>query len=123
MIKTIKVKKQMRLDELIKKVWDGQLPSKIYVSDKGLKEISVIDNGIDCNYIDNGIITSGDTFTVEVEEEITEDTVFEKVYRVTQEGEVTSDNNKSISDCLDWKDYQVQIFAMLEGKLQLIWEA
>ena len=127
MIKTIKVKKQMRLDELIK-----------YAIEKGLNSCQFTsDNNVDVYFSSNGYFLiagdgSGDgggrsfdlsdTFTVEVEEEITKDTIFEEVYRVTKEGEVTSDKNKSINDCLDWKDYQVQIFAMLDGKLELIWE-
>ena len=127
MIKTVKVKKKLRLDELIK-----------YAIEKGLNSCQFTsNNNVDVYFSSSGyfLISGGktgdgasrsiqlvDTFTVEVEEEITEDTIFEEVYRVTKEGEVTSDKNKSINDCLDWKDYQVQIFAMLDGKLQLIWE-
>ena len=121
MIKTIKVKKQLRLDELIKYAFDNDVKDTRFESSNG----SVI-------YFDEqGGFTLGEifsvkkksTFTVEVEEEIDYDAIFEEVYRVTKEGVVTSDKNKSIDSCLDWKDYQVQIFAMLDGRLQLIWEA
>ena len=121
MIKTIKVKKQLRLDELIKYAFDNDVKDTRFESSNG----SVI-------YFDEqGGFTLGEifsvkkksTFTVEVEEEITEYTEFEDVVRVTREKGITQDKNMSINDCLDWKDYQVQIFAMIDGKLQLIWEA
>ena len=121
MIKTIKVKKQLRLDELIKYAFDNDVKDTRFESSNG----SVI-------YFDEqGGFTLGEifsvkkksTFTVEVEEEITEYTEFEDVVRVTREKGITQDKNMSINDCLDWKDYQVQIFAMIDGRLQLIWEA
>ena len=123
MIKTIKVKKQLRLDELIKYIFDNGIEDKVFPSNGGsifdMCEARISGSG---NIKTSGYINEHTTFTVEVEEEIDYDTVFEEVYRVTKEGYVTSDKNKSIGECLDWKDYQVQIFAMLDGKLQLIWE-
>ena len=124
MLKTIKVKKQMRLDELIKYIFDNGIEDKVFRSNGGssfdMCEARISGSG---NIKMSGYINEHTTFTVEVEEEIDYDTVFEEVYRVTKEGVVTSDKNKSIGECLDWKDYQVQIFAMLDGKLELIWEA
>ena len=124
MIKTIKVKKQMRLDELIKYIRDNRVREKTFRTDEHGNALSnalkVDEDGLIETYFPNMHLNN--SFTVEVEEEIDYDTVFEDVYRVTKEGYVTSDKNKSIDACLDWKDYQVQIFAMLDGKLQLIWE-
>ena len=122
MIKTIKVKKKLKLDELIKYIFDNGIKDKTYgVIDafNNTSEVRISGSG---NIKTSGYINEHTTFTVEVEEPITEDTVFEEVYRVTREKEITQDKNMSINDCLDWKDYQVQIFAMLDGKLQLIWE-
>lgn len=121
MIKTVKVKKQLRLDELIKYVWDNQLYPETFKSN--FNDFAHFDKTGKYQLIDQRGINQATKFTVEVEEEIDYGTVFEEVYRVTKEGYVTSDKNKSIDSCLDWKDYQVQIFAMLDGKLQLIWEA
>ena len=128
MIKTAKVKKQLRLDELIKHVWDNDDLFK----DKGQICFEVdgqegqgfvcFENNMGASFTTSRYIELDETFTVEVEEEIDYDTVFEEVYRITKEGYVTSDINKSINDCLGWKDYQVQIFAMLDGRLQLVWE-
>ena len=124
MIKTIKVKKQLRLDELIKYIRDNRVREKTFRTDEHGNALSnalkVDEDGLIETYFPNMHINN--SFTVEVEEEIDYGTVFEEVYRVTKEGYVTSDKNKSIDACLDWKDYQVQIFAMLDGRLQLIWE-
>ena len=125
MLKTIKIKKQMRLDELIKYIRDNRVREKTFRTDEHGNALSnalkVDEDGLIETYFPNMHINN--SFTVEVEEEIDYGTVFEEVYRVTKEGYVTSDKNKSIDSCLDWKDYQVQIFAMLDGRLQLIWEA
>ena len=120
MLKTIKTTKQMRLDELIKYVWDNQLYPETFKSN--FNDFAYFDKTGKYKLIDQRGINQATKFAVEVEEEIDYGTVFEEVYRVTKEGYVTSDKNKSIDSCLDWKDYQVQIFAMLDGKLQLIWE-
>ena len=124
MLKTIKTTKQMRLDELIKYIRDNRVREKTFRTDEhgnALSNALKVDvDGLIETYFPNMHINN--SFTVEVEEEIDYGTVFEEVYRVTKEGYVTSDKNKSIDSCLDWKDYQVQIFAMLDGRLQLIWE-
>ena len=120
MLKTVKVKKQLKLDELIKYVWDNHLYPETFKSN--FNDFAHFDKTGKYQLIDQRGINQATKFTVEVEEEIDYETVFEEVYRVTKEGYVTSDKNKSIDSCLDWKDYQVQIFAMLDGRLQLIWE-
>ena len=124
MLKTIKTTKQMRLDELIKYIRDNRVREKTFRTDEHGNALSnalkVDEDGLIETYFPNMHINN--SFTVEVEEEIDYGTVFEEVYRVTKEGYVTSDKNKSIDSCLDWKDYQVQIFAMLDGRLQLVWE-
>ena len=125
MLKTIKTTKQMRLDELIKYIRDNRVREKTFRTDEhgnALSNALKVDvDGLIETYFPNMHINN--SFTVEVEEEITEYTEFEDVVRVTREKGITQDKNMSINDCLDWKDYQVQIFAMLDGKLQLIWEA
>ena len=124
MLNTIKTTKQMRLDELIKYIRDNRVREKTFRTDEHSNALSnalkVDEDGLIETYFPNMHINN--SFTVEVEEEIDYDTRFEEVYRVTKQGVVTSDKNKSIDSCLDWKDYQVQIFAMLDGKLQLVWE-
>src|SRR5699024_5962951 len=120
MIKTIKVKKQMRLDDLIKYAWDNQL-NKIFVSDKGLKNIGITIDSIDLRCLDNGIVSRNDTFTVEVEEEITEDTVFNNFIDVNNNDEVQIARKDSIS--LYDKEKTKEIHGLVNGKLEKIWEA
>ena len=121
MIKTVKVNKQLRLDELIEYAFDNDVKDTRFDSSNG--SVVYFDRQGGFTLVEVFSVKKTSTFTIEVEEEIDYDTIFEEVYRVTKEGKVTSDKNKSIGDCLDWKDYQVQIFAMLDGKLELIWEA
>ena len=122
MLKTIKTTKKVDFFELVKGVQTGIYKHGDYRVVGGNEGSVWVDlGGFILEEPDNKILFT-DSFTVEVEEEIDYDTIFEEVYRVTKEGVVTSDKNKSIGECLDWKDYQVQIFAMLDGKLELIWE-
>lgn len=122
MLKTVKVKKQMRLDELIKYVWENQL-NKIFVSDKGLKKIGITIDSIDLRYLDNGIISRNDTFTVEVEETITEDTIIPKTVTLTEDEVVFRSWDNSINGLKKAYPDALQIHAIVNGKLQLIWEA
>ncbi|WP_241522317.1 hypothetical protein [Staphylococcus delphini] len=69
----IKVEKKMNLHELIKWGWENDVKNKIFESDYVL--------GQTVRFDENGVLYMGDmhtikdeTFTVEVEEEITEDT-------------------------------------------------
>ena len=138
MIKTIKVKKQMRLDELIK-----------YAIEKGLNSCQFTsDNNVDVYFSSNGYFLiagdgSGDgggrsfdlsdTFTVEVEEEITKDTRFKGVQEIyiDDEGLLQLEYHpivarKSLNDVLEEHDEETEclyIYAAVDGKTELIWEA
>jgi len=121
MIKTIKVKKQLRLDELIKYAFDNDVKDTRFESSNG----SVI-------YFDEqGGFTLGEifsvkkksTFTVEVEEEITKDTRIPKTATLTKNEEVLRSWNNSINGLKKAYPDALQIHAIVNGKLQLIWEA
>ena len=99
MLKTVKVKKQMRLNELIKYVWDNHLYHETFKSN--FNDFAHFDKTGKYQLIDQRGINQATKFTVEVEEKIDYDTIFEEVYRVTKEGYVTFDKNKSINECLD----------------------
>lgn len=81
----IKTTKQMRLDELIKYVWNDENPEakveQTYYSRVG-KRVSVDSGGIDFYEVDNNIVLKDDLFTVSTEEEITEETKFEELWEV-----------------------------------------
>ncbi|MFI0636168.1 hypothetical protein ACH36F_04670, partial [Staphylococcus aureus] len=81
----IKVKKEMRLDELIKWAWDnpelatGRNFYPQVESDINYVCFSLYDGR---NCVIKGLVSADDTFEVEVEEEITEETKFDRLLKV-----------------------------------------
>ncbi|XWX34246.1 hypothetical protein LMHOCYYV_CDS0022 [Staphylococcus phage PG-2021_4] len=78
----IKTKKEMNLPELIEWAWENGIDNKTYTSPKG-SEISFDEYG---DIVDVYRIEPNDVFTIEVEEEITEDTVLPKLVTRTVKG-------------------------------------
>lgn len=81
----IKVNKQVNLPQLIEYAWDNDIKNEIFIADKQLINIEFDDTG-DVLIYGNGSIKTA-KFSIEVEEEITEDTViprllttFKKIY-------------------------------------------
>ena len=132
MIKTVKVKKQFRIDELIKYVRENHVGGshyKEYFSD--CKEYLLRINGYKLDYLlkdetmgfQNGKYPNmplDTTFTVEVEEDITEDTVFTWLVEAS-DTRIWTQANASISDVKVERTKEIR--ALINGKLQLIWEA
>ena len=116
MLKTIKTTKQMRLDELIKYVWENGINNEDYYSDLG-NHVSV---GVQTLLWTNGIIGKNDTFTVEIEEPITEDTVFDNLIEVTKNDNALHYNRTNISDVANRASKR--FYALISGKLELVWE-
>ena len=82
---TIKRKVEMNLPQLIEYAWDNDIKNEIFIADKQLINIEFDDTG-DVLIYGNGSIKTA-KFSIEVEEEITEDTViprllttFKKIY-------------------------------------------
>lgn len=140
MIKTVKVKKQLRLDELIKYIFDNKIVDKKFSSDIECDYVSensvyVHSNGtISLGLGETNEITPKDTYTVEVEEEITEDTEFVGIQEIffnkeNEELEVEIHaplKRKTINDVLEEHDEYTecrQIYALIYNNLELIWEA
>ena len=124
MIKTVKVKKQFRLDELIKYIRDNRVREKTFRTDEHGNALSnalkVDEDGLIETYFPNMHINN--SFTVEVVEEITEDTVFETLVTLGCRGTINVHDDKSLSDLSGKKEYGAQVFALINGKLELIWE-
>ena len=122
MLKTIKRTKQMRLDELIKYVWENSISNKEFKSETS-PHVIVTATPLN-NVINNGFaIEKNDLFTVEIEEEITEDTEFEflvEVYKKGKEYFATGYYNYELNDVIDY-DTEL-IYALIDGKLELIYE-
>ena len=125
MKKTIKKNVHMRLDELIKYVWenDGSLFKKhkaIMFYTKDSKSVTFDDTG---HYESNNWFDPEDLLIVEEEEEITEDTVFELLIELFFDGEEYYSlefTNKSIGYVKNKET--TSIYGLIDGKLQLIWE-
>ena len=117
MLKTIKKNVQMRLDELIKYVWDNEYKNREYYSKDGIL-VDFMNRG---DLSTDFFVSKDEVFTVEVEEPITEDTVFNTLVDVNSNDEVNTTKNVSVG--LYAKEQTKEIHALIDGKLQLIWEA
>ncbi|GBV63618.1 phage protein [Staphylococcus aureus] len=128
----IKVKKEMRLDELIKWAWNNPelVRGKNFYPQGKSNETYVyfhLYDGRKC--LINDFISTDDTFIVEVEEEITEETKFDRLFEVFEvsEGEYnpTSNRNTSINESLnDDRCFPIKAFYILNDDLTmtLIWK-
>ena len=129
MLKTIKRTKQMRLDELIKYVRQNKktlFKNRVGItfSTKNNNEVTFYQHGE--LTLDNWI-SSVDLFTVEIEEEITEDTEFEELYTMMNFKSVYRHDAKTIKEIKEYFNFSGelkllhQIYAIVDGKLELIW--
>lgn len=119
MMKKIKVKKQMRLDELIKYVWDNAIYPSHFECHAGFKIHFDSRAGIK---VDNDYVHSDATvFTVEVEEAITENTVFQTLIEIDKWQESHEHTCESFIGAKD--DDTIAVYALIEFRLELIWEA
>lgn len=126
MLKTVKVEKKMRLDELIKYVWDN---NDIF---KGRTHIKFTSNnsrpvifGVSGYFETDYGHDVDDIFTVEVEEEITEDTVLEDitvVCKINSRDETRHFYYSTLKDIKKDKNL-LSAYIPIGGKLRLIWEA
>ena len=122
MLKTIKIKKQMRLDELIKYVWDNGITNRKFQGNY-FKHVEINEVGEVRLFMQETPIFSFDehnTFTVEIEEPITEDTVFKCLLEIIDGELVYIRNKKTIKESV--KDDTDRFYALIDGKLQLVWE-
>ncbi|HCQ3456101.1 hypothetical protein [Staphylococcus aureus] len=127
----IKVKKEMRLDELIKWAWDnpGLATGRNFYpqtkSDIDYKCFSLYDGR---NCIIKGFVSADDTFEVEFEEDITEETKVDRLIELfeIQEGDYNSTlyENTSIKECLYGRCVPTKAFYILNDDLTmtLIWK-
>lgn len=122
MIKTIKVKKQLRLDELIKCVWDNQLYPETFKSN--FNDFAYFNKTGKYRLMEQRALNQATKFTVEVEEEITEDTVFEDVtvvFKINSRDETGHFYNSTLKDIKKAKKI-LSAYIPIDGKLKLIWE-
>ena len=112
---TIKRKVEMNLPQLIEWAWDNKIRSKTYRS-LGGAEIEFSEGDVVRVYRTD----SDDTFTVEVDEPITENTVFELMIEIIDGSPNCLWERASVKD---WKDEDSKEFhAYIDGEFELIWK-
>lgn len=118
MLKTIKTTKQMRLDELIKYVWDNSVNEKrVFLGNHGQR---VVFDNVGGFYPSGYAYSPDSTFTVEIEEPITEDTVFKTLVEIQKNEQVNLwfDTNITTYRNADTSKF----YALINGKLELVYE-
>ncbi|HBH8925072.1 TPA: hypothetical protein QE967_001801 [Staphylococcus aureus] len=126
----IKVKKEMKLDELIK--WARSNPGisngkNFYETDESVKAV-YFQKDTNKFFTIGGFTSIDATFEVEVEEEITEETKFDRLFEVFEvsEGEYnpTSNRNTSINESLNDNIFPIKAFYILNDDMTmtLIWK-
>ena len=124
MLKTIKTTKYLNLHELIKYVWENH--EKIF-EHTSLRTFES-NNNATVLFTNTGHFETththypSDIFTVEVEEEITEDTELDCVISVDSDGDTFKTFNTSIDYLNSIYSDLVQILAYINGKFISIWE-
>ncbi|HHC7416715.1 TPA: hypothetical protein ACN3JH_002764 [Staphylococcus aureus] len=120
----IKVKKEMRLDELIKWAWENPelVAGKRFHAEYKYDEYYVffpLHDGRKCLISD--FISADDTFAVEYEEEVTEETVIPKLVKMYKDGKMSVYNDYSIKRSLL---YSPKAYYILNDDLTmtLIWK-
>ncbi|HDE7674322.1 TPA: hypothetical protein PIJ99_001797 [Staphylococcus aureus] len=126
----IKVKKEMKLDELIK--WARSNPGisngkNFYETDESVKAV-YFQKDTNKFFTIGGFTSIDATFEVEVEEEITEEIKFDRLFEVFEvsEGEYnpTSNRNTSINENLNDNIFPIKAFYILNDDMTmtLIWK-
>ena len=115
----IKQEKKFTLPQLIEWGFDNDITNKYYVTHDNEGNTSEVYFGIRGLPQFSSMVDKQDTFTVEVEEEITEDTDIELLLEVRNGGTVIPYYNESITSQVDKivKEYH----AYIDGEFKLIW--
>ncbi|APW51307.1 hypothetical protein AYM14_09485 [Staphylococcus aureus] len=118
----IKVKKEMRLDELIK--WARENPElsrgkSFYAKSENQEDVRFKENTNNCFTIVSAPIDV--PFIVEVEEEITEETKFDKLVEMEIDGDLTIWENRSIKSLV--ADFSKAFYILNDDlTMTLIWK-
>ncbi|MFO3694326.1 hypothetical protein WER97_11520 [Staphylococcus felis] len=116
----IKVNKEFKLLELIEYIKKNEIADKVFFDNKGKGEMVVGDN----RYLYMSDLNLTDTFFIEVEEEITEETVIPRlvaIYDASGQRNIIQLKQKSISDIVI--DYAVAFYMLNDDMtMTLIWK-
>lgn len=111
----IKTNKQLNLPQLIEYIFANNLKHKWKDSDNTGGYIHVYDDG----KISVDKCTVDSIFTVEVEEEIDEDTTLDHIVEINTHGEHLIWNNSRIASIIDYESEEFH--AYINGEFKLIW--
>lgn len=128
MLKTIKKTKLIRIDELVSYVRENKKTlfenrEKVTFKNKNNVDIIFEDNG---KFIMSTWVSVDDLFEVEIGEEITENMEFNRSVVVLNNGSVIAQYKTTTIKTIKefYGTYSIkQIHALIEGKLELIWES
>ena len=115
----IKTKKQLNLPQLIEWAWNNNVKGEFFSIDQN-EELGIYfatNNDFMMKDVDH--IRYNDLFTVEVEEEITEDTKFSHIVFIDDCDLSASYENKSINEIKYGHDKEFH--AYINGEFKLIW--
>lgn len=121
----IKTKKQLNLPQLIEWGFENYVTGALFSDDRVEAKKIRFELGILVSI--HGDIHKGDTFTVEVEEEITEDTVIPELVELYEDylecNEILKHENRSISEAKDEDECASKAFYILNDDytMTLIW--
>ncbi|MFI9043362.1 hypothetical protein ACIGHC_03300 [Staphylococcus saprophyticus] len=94
----IKQKKTMNLPQLIEWAWDNDVRGKMFPTDQNQEVGIYIATNRDFMMSNADYIKYSNTFTVEIEEEITEDTVLPKLVTKNINGDYNEWTDRSVKD-------------------------
>lgn len=118
----IKTKKQLNLPQLIEWGFENDISCRFFESNRSdIKGKVFFDNN---GMVDIQIsVCKNETFTVEVEEEITEDTALDKLYHTTTLSRIVESGCSTIKSTLEHSTVEPIAFYMLNDDLTmtLIW--
>lgn len=118
MIKTIKIKKEMNFRELMEYIIQNDV-SGCFENDMGYGfRVNTATNYFSFN--ENFVYGYSETYEVEVEEEITEDTTLNWLVEITNNSSANCYYSLKIEDIVS--NTTKKIYALIDGDLQLVWE-
>lgn len=114
---TIKRKVEMNLPELIEWGWKNEIEKRSFISNDGKVTANFEDMG---RFIADNFISSDVTFTVEIEEKITEDTVLPRLVKYTYNS-YYEHRDKSINMLDRAKEWSTFYYKDDNENMYLIW--
>lgn len=116
---TIKTKKEMNLGELLCWAIDNKEQARFRdISSKSMR-VRFNDNAKPEIIFAKRFLPTYETFTVEIEEPVTEDTEFETLIEVTEHQILNIRVNRSVKEIKDFNS--LEFHALVNGRLTLIW--